>query len=513
MPIVTIARGTFSGGRALAEELARKLGSECLDSEIVGEAARKLGVPVSRLKAAMMKAPASLRGFARERDTYLACVTAELCERAQGGDLVYHGHAAHLLLPGVSHVLRVRVVADPEFRIRAAMSRMNIGRNPAKKYIHDVDTDRVRWVDFLYGVDWSDPSHYDFVVNLEHVSVSNAAAAVCAMAELPEFKPTPVSQQRIADLLLGSRARVRLSVDPRTRSADVTVRASRGVLSVRHMPQQAHLAPVIRQALTDIPGIRDIHCAIASTMVLWIEEAFSPESAAFTQVVDLTRRWDAAVGLLKLAPDDAPDDAVGDPVNLEAVRIASLDAVPSSEAEDDGGVILDTIEPAVAPAAHRDQEMAATFGALLREGRSGETMTLKSSQLPTSLDLGVKYSLVIVGDIFRSKPETVRGRLTRELRSAIAEHLGVPVVGIEDLRQRLAFGPRQAVAALAGLVLVALTYALVFTNQEAVVRFLSAGPTGPQRVLAVAAVVVGTPLFAFVYGACVSRITKLLGFD
>ena len=513
MPIVTIARGTFSGGRTLAEELARKLGCECLDSEIVGEAARKLGVPVSRLKAAMMKAPTALRGFARERDMYLACVTAELCDRARGGDLVYHGHAAHLLLPGVSHVLRVRVVADPEFRIRAAMTRMNIGRNQAKKYIHDVDTDRARWVDFLYGVDWMDPSHYDFVVSLEHVSVPNAASAVCAMAELPEFKPTPASQQRLEDLLLGSRARVRLGVDPRTRSADVTVRASRGVLSVRHMPQQAQLAPIIRQALTDIDGIRDIHCAIASTVVLWIQEAFSPESPSFKLVVDLARRWDAAVELLKLAPDDAPDEAMRDPVNLESMVTASARVGPPSGAEDDGGVILDTIEPAAAPVAHRDQEMAATFGALLREGRSGETRTLRSIQLPAALDRGIQYSLVIVGDVFQAKPEAARSRLVRELRGAIAEYLGAPVVGIDDLRQRLAFGPQQAVAALAGLALVAFTYAWVFTHQEAVVRFLSAGPTGMGRVLPVAAVVVGTPLFAFVYGACIKRITKVLGFD
>lgn len=513
MPIVTIARGTFSGGRTLAEELARKLGCECLDSEIVGEAARKLGVPVSRLKAAMMKAPTALRGFARERDMYLASVTAELCERARGGNLVYHGHAAHLLLPGVSHVLRVRVLADSEFRIRAAMTRMNIGRNQAKKYIHDVDTDRARWVDFLYAVDWLDASHYDFVISLEHVSVHNAAAAVCTMARLPEFEPTPASQQRLEDLLLGSRARVRLGIDPRTRSADVTVRASRGVLSVRHMPQQAQLAPIIRQALTDVEGIRDIHCAIASTVVLWVQEAFSPDSPSFRLVVNLARRWDAAVELLKLAPDDAPDEDVRDPVNLEAVAAPSHRVVPPSEAEDDGGVILDIAEPAAAPVAHRDQEMAATFGALLREGRSGETRTLRSTQLPAALDRSIQYSLVIVGDVFTAKSDAVRSRLVRELRGAIAEFLAVPVVGIDDLRQRLAFGPQQAVAAAAGLVLVALTYAWVFTHQEAVVRFFSAGPAGLPRVLPVAVIVVGTPLFAFVYGACIRRFTKMLGFD
>ena len=151
----------------------------------------QLGVPVSRLKAAMVKAPATLRGFAREREMYLACITAALGERAASGNLVYHGHAAHLLLPGVTHVLRVRVMADSEDRIKAAMTRMNLTWAQAKKYVRSVDVDRARWVDFLYGIDWTDPAHYDLVVNLEHVSASNAAAAACAMAELRSSSPRP----------------------------------------------------------------------------------------------------------------------------------------------------------------------------------------------------------------------------------------------------------------------------------------------------------------------------------
>ena len=296
MPIVTISRGTFSGGKLLAEELARKLGCECIESEVLNDAARTLGVPVSRLKAAMVKAPATLRGFAREREMYLACITAALGERAASGNLVYHGHAAHLLLPGVTHVLRVRVMADVDFRIKAAMTRMNLTWAQAKKYVRSVDVDRARWVDFLYGINWTDPSYYDVVVNLEHVSASNAAAAACAMAELPEFKPTPASTQHLLDILLAARARVRLGVDPRTAGADVVVKAHQGILSVTYLPQQVQVAPLIPAVLEGLEGTKEIHTAIASTTLLWVEEEFSPTSDMFSQVVEISRsagirRW------------------------------------------------------------------------------------------------------------------------------------------------------------------------------------------------------------------------------
>lgn len=505
MPIVTISRGTFSGGRTLAEELARKLGCECAESEVLGDAARQFGVPVSRLKAAMVKAPAALRGFAREREMYLACITAALGERALSGNLVYHGHAAHLLLPGVSHVLRVRVMADLEFRVKAAMARMNLNRVQAKKYVGSVDADRARWVDFLYGIDWTDPSHYDLVINLEHISVSNAAAALCAMAELPEFKPTPASTQQLNDLLLASRARVRLGVDPRTARADVIVKAHQGILSVTHLPQQAQVAPLIPAVLEGLEGVKEIHTAIASTTLLWMEEEFSPTSEAFAQVAEIAQRWDAAVELLKVSTEET--DTVARTVALGGA------AVYRSEAEEDGGVIFDADDTAGIEGPTKTDDVTSSLDALLAMGRAGQGRVVAADRLPMVLDPATKYALVVVGNVFRSKPDMVRGRLARELRAAVADHLGVPVVGLDEIRQRLRFGPREYGWLVVGLALVVAVYFVIFSYQEPILRFLVTGVTVPRRIMAVVALLLGIPTFAFLYGSCVNLVTKLFRFD
>ena len=44
MAIITISRGTFSGGQSLAEYVAGKLGYRCLAREVLIEAARQYGV-------------------------------------------------------------------------------------------------------------------------------------------------------------------------------------------------------------------------------------------------------------------------------------------------------------------------------------------------------------------------------------------------------------------------------------------------------------------------------------
>ena len=62
-----------------------------------------------------------------------------ICERALRENLVYAGRSGHLLLPGVTHILRIRVVADMETRIKAVMQRLRLGREKAKEYIEAGD--------------------------------------------------------------------------------------------------------------------------------------------------------------------------------------------------------------------------------------------------------------------------------------------------------------------------------------------------------------------------------------
>ncbi|MGC8685573.1 MAG: cytidylate kinase family protein, partial [bacterium] len=53
MAIITISRGTFSGGQMLAECLAKKLGYKSISREILIEAAEKYGISENNLTRKM----------------------------------------------------------------------------------------------------------------------------------------------------------------------------------------------------------------------------------------------------------------------------------------------------------------------------------------------------------------------------------------------------------------------------------------------------------------------------
>ena len=145
MPIVTISRGTFSGGKDLAERLARELGYPCISREVIAEAAEQYGASEAALSDALSRAPSFLDRFRRDKERYLAYIRAVLCKHARAGDFIYHGHAGHHLLAGVRHVIRVRVVADMSYRVQAAMQQLNMASHQAEAHIRKVDDERRRW--------------------------------------------------------------------------------------------------------------------------------------------------------------------------------------------------------------------------------------------------------------------------------------------------------------------------------------------------------------------------------
>ena len=49
MPVITISRYTGSGGQAIGEKVAERLGAEYLDQQLVQEVARRLGIGRSTL--------------------------------------------------------------------------------------------------------------------------------------------------------------------------------------------------------------------------------------------------------------------------------------------------------------------------------------------------------------------------------------------------------------------------------------------------------------------------------
>jgi hypothetical protein len=284
------------------------------------------------------------------------------------------------------------------------------------------------------------------------------------MAQLPDFQMTPASRRSMEDLRLAAKARTMLAQDERTHTASVKVRADGGVVNVTYLPQDAGLAQTIPEVCKDLPGARDIRVTMAMTNLLWIQEEFQPHSELYEEVVELATKWNAAVELIRPAPEEespAAEEGTLEKAVGEAGRLASR--------EYDGGIEEDVGEEELANGGLKD-----TLDELARVGRSGGGRVVYGdpNQLVDTLDRSVPYTLVVLGDLFLSKGHAARLRATRDLRSFLGDRIKAPVVTADELGGQYFFGGRDILRTAVFLVLALAAYFLVFTYQEPVLGFL-----------------------------------------
>ncbi len=205
MPIITISRGCYSHGKEVAEKLCAKLGYVCVSREIILNSSEHFNIPEIKLSRAIHDAPSILDRFTYGKERYVAFIREALLHYLQKDNVIYHGLAGHFFVQGVSHALKVRIMADLEDRVDEEMRRLeSISPEEARKTLMKDDDERRRWSQHLYGIDTSDPSLYDMVIHIKSLTTDDAVEIIAEAASRPSFQATPESQKAIDILFLAA---------------------------------------------------------------------------------------------------------------------------------------------------------------------------------------------------------------------------------------------------------------------------------------------------------------------
>lgn len=210
MAIITISRGSYSMGKAVAEQVAACLGYTVVSRDLLLDASTRYQVPEIKLIRAIHDAPGILERLSHSRQAYLAYIRAALTDRVCGGNVVYHGLAGHLLLKGIPGVLKVRITADLERRVENEMQREGISAQTAREIILKDDQQRRGWTQSLHGADPWDSNLYDLVVRIGVLTVADAVSFICEAARSEGFRVTEKNLQPMKDLALACRVKAEL---------------------------------------------------------------------------------------------------------------------------------------------------------------------------------------------------------------------------------------------------------------------------------------------------------------
>ena len=257
MSIVTISRGSYSRGKEVAERLAQILNYECISREIILEASEQFNIPELKLVRAIHDAPTILDRFTSGKERFVSFFRAALLKHLQRDNIIFHGLAGHFFVQKIPHVLKVRIIADLEDRVREEMARENISADEARMVLVKDDAERRKWGLHLYGLDSWDPRLYDIILHIDNMRVENAAAIILHSLEQPCFQTTAESQRLLDDSSLAAQVEAVLVKD--FQKVDVDVRNGEVYVGVRGslVDEKMITAKVMKQA-ENIAGVKNI---------------------------------------------------------------------------------------------------------------------------------------------------------------------------------------------------------------------------------------------------------------
>ncbi len=218
MPVVTISNQFGAGGPEVARDLARRLGVDYLDKEIIHRIALEINVPEEKVAEFEAEHHAKFRSFfstifdldalkkkAKIREEELAearyddrekipyhyqvdgWIDSEIYKqmivkiisalgRRRGVVLV--GRGGQCILKDNPRTLHVRFVADFEDRVAWTAKRRGLSTSAAREFVHKVDARSQDYLRFYFDCDPDVPTLYHLVLNTSRVPLERCTAIV-----------------------------------------------------------------------------------------------------------------------------------------------------------------------------------------------------------------------------------------------------------------------------------------------------------------------------------------------
>lgn len=189
--VITIARTYGSGGNAVGEEVARRLGWPCYNRQIIDSTAAQMGyseefvaeneqnISTGRLWELIFSdsgIPASMNPS--KEDAIYVSQSRTIRSLAHEGPCVIIGRLGNWILRDNPRVLRVFIKTGHDFAVSRVAGMLHITDGEAARKIERVNTGRANHYRHYTGKQWTDINGYDLVIDTERVGIEGAVEII-----------------------------------------------------------------------------------------------------------------------------------------------------------------------------------------------------------------------------------------------------------------------------------------------------------------------------------------------
>lgn len=197
--VISIARQYGSAGRAIGEHIAKTLGIQLYDKELITLSANKHEMSPDVLQSADEKAPSSLlytlalgssiytdhnllHSLLPINDQLFITQSEIIKNLAKTAPCVIVGRCADYVLRDHPGLVSVFLYADTEFRKQQVMAQNNVSPTEALEMMQKIDRRRMNYYNFYTGRKWGQRENYHLSINSAVLDIAGTAALITDFA-------------------------------------------------------------------------------------------------------------------------------------------------------------------------------------------------------------------------------------------------------------------------------------------------------------------------------------------
>lgn len=257
MTIVAMGREMGSHGKAVAEGVAAGLDAVVVHYELIDHIGDRNRLRKSHVVRLLDEGDDLARPLTAEETLPTILSATEILDIASIPEsVVLRGWGGVALLRDVPHVVRVRITAPIEVRVRNLMASVRLPDEARiREEISLFDEAHAAVMRRHFGIDYRDASLYDLVLNTSELAPADCAQCIVDFTRDKRFIETRTSRMRLVSLTTEAHVRALLKLYQPTRQLEIGVIAKDGIVALTGNVASADLKVRCEQVTMRVPGI------------------------------------------------------------------------------------------------------------------------------------------------------------------------------------------------------------------------------------------------------------------
>ena len=172
--VVTISREYGSGGHYVGELLAKRMGLNFYDKNLINLISKKSGLSKEYVEANNQKL-ASFKYIDNNDDRIFIAEEKVIKYLAKKESCVIVGRCADYILKDNKDTIKVFLYSSSQDKVKRAVKYYNLEEDKALKEINKINSERAKHYKYYTNRDWYDFANYDIALNVDYLGVEKTA--------------------------------------------------------------------------------------------------------------------------------------------------------------------------------------------------------------------------------------------------------------------------------------------------------------------------------------------------